>query len=68
MGVRNRLLEIRLQMGYKSQKAFAEFLGVDHTHYNRWENNRLQPELEAAMMICEKTGRKFEDIFYRVAE
>ncbi|MDF2892534.1 MAG: putative DNA-binding protein [Clostridia bacterium] len=68
MGVRNRLLDIRLQMGYKNQTLFAEFLGVDRSHYNRWENNKLQPELDAIMLILEKTNRKFEEIFYKMVE
>lgn len=64
--VKNKLLEIRLQMAYKKQKDFAEFLGLDSWLYNRYENNAVQPGSETLLLICEKTGRKIEEVIYRV--
>lgn len=64
MAVKNRLLEIRLQMGYRFQKDFAEYLGINHKDYNRIENNNKQVTLETAFIISEKLNMKLEEIWY----
>lgn len=64
MGVKNRLLEIRLKMGYKKQKDFAEFLSVSQANYNKWENNSSQPGMETILKIAKKLNIKIEDIVY----
>ena len=46
-----------------NQKEFAEFLGFNQNHYNRWENHRMQPTLEAAWIIAKKLEVKIEDLF-----
>jgi putative transcriptional regulator len=61
--VKNRLLEIRLHMGYRFQKDFAEFLGVDSNNYNLIENNRKQVSLETALKIAKKLNISVENIF-----
>ncbi len=33
MAIKNKLLDIRLSMGYKTQKEFAEFLGIRRVQY-----------------------------------
>jgi len=63
--VKNRLSEIRLQMGFRFQKDFAEFLGLDPWLYNRYEKNAVQPSAETLLLICEKTNRKIEDVIYK---
>lgn len=65
MAIKNRLLEIRLQMGYKKQKEFAEFLGIDSNDYSRIENNKKQVSLETAFNISEKINKNIEEIFYK---
>lgn len=62
--VKNRLLDIRLQFGYKKQKDFAKFLEVSPVNYNRWENNLTQPSVEMVLKIAELLGLKVEDIIY----
>lgn len=62
--VKNRLLDIRLQFGYRKQKDFAKFLGVSSVNYNRWENNLTQPSVEMVLKIAELLGLKVEDIIY----
>ncbi|WP_312907993.1 helix-turn-helix transcriptional regulator [Tissierella praeacuta] len=64
MGVKNRFLEIRLKMGYKFQKDFAEFLELDPSHYNRYEKNKIQPRLEQIYIILKKLNMGFFDLFY----
>jgi putative transcriptional regulator len=63
--IKNRLLDIRLQIGYRFQKDFAEFLNMDPNDYNRIENNKKQVSLETAFDIAEKLSKPIEDIFYK---
>lgn len=62
--VKNRLLQIRLSMGYKKQKDFAKYLDATQVNYNKWENNSSQPGIESVLLICNKLQLKIEDIFY----
>ena len=61
--IKNKLLEIRLQLGYKFQKDFAEFLGMEQQDYNRIENNKKQVSLETALSIAGKLNMHVEEIF-----
>jgi len=61
--IKNKLLEIRLQMGYKFQKDFAEYLGMEQQDYNRIENNKKQVTLETALLIAQKIHKPVEEIF-----
>lgn len=63
--LKNRLLEIRLQMGYKFQKDFAEFLGLSKKDYNLIENNKKGISLDNAYLIAEKLEMKIEDIWFK---
>ncbi len=62
--IKNRLLEIRLQMGYKYQHEFANLLGVHKYQYSRYENNLVQPSLEVMYKIAKKIGKPIEEIIY----
>jgi transcriptional regulator with XRE-family HTH domain len=53
MGVKNRFLEIRLKLGYKKQKDFADLIKVSQPQYSKYENNKEQPSI---------------DIFYRASK
>ena len=64
MGVKNKLLEIRLKMGYKKQKDFADYIGVSQANYNKWENNSSQPGMETILKIAKKIDLKIEDVVY----
>jgi len=66
MGVKNKFLEIRLEKGYKFQKDFAEYLGLNQYQYNRYEKNERQPALEVILKICsiDKLNMDPRDIFY----
>ncbi|MZK54105.1 helix-turn-helix domain-containing protein [Clostridium beijerinckii] len=65
MGVKNRLLEIRLSLGYKNSKDFAEFLGLNKSMYSLIENNKRNVNLENAYDIAQKLNMKIEDIWYK---
>ncbi|KIN79986.1 helix-turn-helix transcriptional regulator [Clostridium botulinum] len=62
MSIKNKLLDIRLEMGYKFQKDFAEFLGISPYQYNRYEKNVSQPSVEILYNISKKINKKIEDI------
>lgn len=63
MAIKNKLLDIRLSMGYKTQKEFAEFLGIRRVQYNKYENNKEQPALEALYKISLKLNIKWRILF-----
>ena len=62
--VRNRFLEIRLRLGYRKQKEFAEFIGITQTLYNKYENNTSQPGLDTLLKISKKLDIKIDEIVY----
>lgn len=64
--VKNRLLDIRLELRYSKQQEFADYLGIDRWLYNRYENNKVQPNAENLLKICLKTNKKIEEVLYIV--
>lgn len=46
-----------------NQTEFAGFLGVNQSHYNRWEKQKLQPTLEMAIMISDKLKCTVNELF-----
>lgn len=66
MGVKNKLLELRLKHGYQFQKDFAEYLGLSQYQYNRYERNERQPSLEMALKICSRDKLDIDprELFY----
>lgn len=73
MGVKNKLEDYRLQLGFRKQNEFAAFLEMDSTHYSRIAKQTMQPNYETMIKIKDKIKEripdiKVEDIFYVVAE
>ncbi|HEY5588448.1 MAG TPA: helix-turn-helix transcriptional regulator [Candidatus Paceibacterota bacterium] len=68
MSVKNKLLDIRLELRYKTQQEFADFLGVDRWLYNRYENNKVQPNAQNLLNICLKTNKRIEELIYKVSD
>lgn len=64
--IKNKLLEIRLQKGYKFQKDFAELLGIARNQYSRYENNSAQPSLEVLYDISKKLNYHMEDLIEKI--
>ena len=58
--IKNRLLEIRLNLGYKYAKDFAE--NINNQQYSRYESNKSQPTLETAYKIAKKLNIRIEDL------
>ena len=51
-----------------NQTEFAQFLEMDVTQYNRYEKQKMQPNLETALEISEKLNTTVNDIFQRISE
>lgn len=72
--IKNNLFNIRLQLGFKFQKDFAEWLGMETGMYCMYENNKKKKsDPDVMFLIVEKIRErlpdiKFEDVFYRVAD
>ena len=61
--IKNKLLKIRLNLGYKTAKDFGELLKIGKSSYSLLENNKKQVTLEQAFIIAKKLNMKLEDIF-----
>ncbi|UYZ39097.1 helix-turn-helix domain-containing protein (plasmid) [Clostridium beijerinckii] len=66
--LKNKLLEIRLELGYKNSKDFASFLEINKSMYSLVENNKRNVNLENAYDIAKKLNMRIEDIWYKVKE
>lgn len=62
--VKNRLLQIRLSLGYKKQKDFAGFLGIGNSYYSKLENNKDNMTLDTLFNIAIKLNLDINDIVY----
>lgn len=62
--IKNRLKQIRHELYIDSQVEMAKLLDLRQEQYCRYENQKPQPTLEAAMKIAQKLGKQVEDIFY----
>lgn len=63
MAVKNRLKEIRHDHRM-NQTEFAKHIDVSQPLYNRWENQRSQPNPEWMLKLAKRLSLKVEDIFY----
>lgn len=62
--VKNKLLEIRLRLGYKKQRDFAEFLEMKASYYNKLENNKAVLTVDTLFKIARKLNMEITDIVY----
>jgi putative transcriptional regulator len=60
--IKNRLLDIRMILGFKYAKDFAIYLGVTPSQLSLWENNQIQPEYIKMIELWEKI-RQHEKAF-----
>lgn len=64
MDIKNCLLDYRFKLKMKTQKEFANYLGVNQQTYNKWENNVTQPPLSELFDIAEILGVSITDIVH----
>lgn len=67
----NTLEIIRRELGFKTKRAFAEWLEVPETDYNRWSKQKVQPSLGQFIFlrnqICRKRpGTIIDDLVFEV--
>lgn len=60
--IKNRFLEIRLRLGYKKQKDFAEYLGISRPQYSKYENNKEQPSIDVFYKISKKLNISMDEL------
>ena len=68
MPIKNKLLEVRLKLGYKRQKDFAEYLELNKTQYNKYENNMQQPSIEIFYKISKKLEISIDELVEFIEE
>jgi len=67
--LKNKIKSWRHKLEIDSQKEFAKILDVDQSQINRWEKQKIQPDLKTAWKIAESltqiTKKKvyIEDLF-----
>lgn len=59
-----RLKALRLALGFKTQKAFAEAIGVEKNTYNPWEKGARPLTFEGACLIRKKFNIPLDYQFY----
>lgn len=59
VGISNRLLDIRTQLGY-TQTEFANLLGVLSTTYAFWENRKRFPDIDTLFKVADRLNVNVE--------
>jgi transcriptional regulator with XRE-family HTH domain len=49
--IASRLRKARTALGFKTQKEFAERVGIQSPTYNQWENAKAYPDLQLAIRL-----------------
>jgi putative transcriptional regulator len=62
--IKNNLLKIRLSLGYKYAKDFANYLEINSNQYTKYESNKMQPASEVLLKICKKLNKPINEIIY----
>jgi transcriptional regulator with XRE-family HTH domain len=63
-GIAKRIKLARLAAGFRTQKDFADAVGVHVPNANRWERGKVIPETAQLAKICLVTGTTAEEILY----
>jgi|GEM_PF-4687652 len=63
----SRIKDLRTKAGYKTQKEFADALGVSKAVFSRWENDKHQPDLNALGDIATLVGSNCDYIIRGVS-
>lgn len=62
--VGQRIKLARISAGYRTQKAFADAVGVYLSNANRWEVGKALPDIAQMAKICSLTGVTAEELWY----
>jgi transcriptional regulator with XRE-family HTH domain len=58
-----RIRELRIRQGFKSQDAFSEFLGLHRTVIGFWETGRKDLRLSTLIRVAEGLGVTLSELF-----
>jgi len=58
----SRIKKRRIELGFKTQQAFADALGVDQPRVNKWENGANLPDAKHQALICKVLKIDREDL------
>lgn len=61
--VKNRFKDIRHDHRM-NQVEFSDFIGINRSLYNRWENQKTQPELETVLRLAKQLQLPVEAIVF----
>lgn len=59
----NHIKEVRIAKGYRTQKEFAEALGVSEATVSYWEGQLFFPTTQNIRKLCGVLNCKLEDLF-----
>ena len=59
-----RLEDLRIELGFKTQVAFAEALGIDKSTYNLYKTGARPLTFETACIIRSKWGMSIDWLFF----
>ena len=62
--IKNTLKQIRMKEYLMNKKQFANFVGIAEIPYGRYENEKIIPSLETALLMSEKLNQTVNQIFY----
>lgn len=62
--IAGRLKALRLELGFSSQQAFAEKLGIDKSTYNPYEKGTRPLTFETACLIRREFGISLDWLFF----
>lgn len=62
--IARRLRGLRLELGFKTQTAFADEIGIDKSTYNLFETGKRSLTFETALMIRAKWGITIDWLFF----
>jgi transcriptional regulator with XRE-family HTH domain len=62
--ISSRLRDLRLELGYETQTAFANRLGIDKSTYNLYEKGKRPLTFETACLIRREFGISIDWLFF----
>lgn len=60
--MKTRLKELRKARGYKSARAFSEYLGIPENTYRKYEQEERNLYLEVACKLCDALGCTLDEL------
>ncbi len=62
--ISRRLKATRLALGFRTQAAYCRDAGIEKNTYNQWERGKGRPDLDNAIILCEKFDLTLDWIYF----